>query len=547
VLIGLICVPIIIVAFIITLWILYCRRKKQGVYRQIAIPDGNIFVIDEEEGGGGREGPYLQTTVIDAHLSPSTSPNRGGGDRRRRGSGTRRGSKSFTNWFGFFSSAAAGGGGGGENDDDDSWHNQRQNISSNEEDSLPVKTIHSSSTLATRLQHLDDDRTAAISIIPKSIPGGSPQQTPRRGGGNDYDDDEEEEENRKLSQINRNMLMRSNSKTKITTPSPGGGGGGGGRQLEGIHLEEKKLSPSSPVKKTNSLQGARGDTTSAAVAAPGPMNSQQQSQSQSQPGLLSSLWSIFQGKRGASVALQEMSSRTKSNSPPDPHVQNHHHHLGVNLDDDDNDDVFTDQFISPSMNQSPVKQPAVASPPPPPTVPPNQSPRVLEEELTLSPVTRYPPVTVAAATALRTPSPSLSFSSPRHSPQHMTGTVLSSPDSFTDEVFTTGSGVQRNSSPSPRRLSSGSPGSGDGSGVGVWATVNEKMKAEKRVKGLTTPKTSPAGVGGRAWEGGDEDHEQVPSPSDWFDQDLGSGTEPSAEIMQTLEEATEEEREEEGK
>jgi hypothetical protein len=469
VLIGLICVPIIIVAFIVTLWVLYCRRKKQGVYKQIAIPDGNIFVIDDEQERGDGDGPdleglpYLQPTVIDAHLPPSYGSNKGPTARART---QRRPSKNVSNWFSLFSTSRPT-----VNDDEeeeDSWHPQHHNPST---DSLPVKTIQSSSTLATKLQHLDVEDRSAINIVPKSIP--SPQHSARgtgeeRGGQND--DEEEEEENRKLSQINRNMLMRSSSKTKIVTTPPAlmVGGEGGGED------EETKQSSLSPVKRTSSLRQPVSSEGGAASLSPSSQRPPQQQQQQS--GLLSSLWSIFQGKRGSSISLQEMSARPKRNSSPPGSQQPYHHpDLGVDLNDDDEEgqDIFTDQFISPNINQSPVKPTGTAT------------------------VAGFPPPISPEPSAPPPPSSSLS------TPEQMSDTMLTPSDSFTDEIFTTGG--QRNSSPSPTSDVSSR----------VWATMSEKMKAEKRVKGLRAPQSSP---------GLPEEAEGEIRSSEWFDQVIREGS-----------------------
>jgi hypothetical protein len=493
----LILIPLIIVIFIVLLWRTYCRRKTEGVYKQIAIPDGNIFVIDDEEND------LTHSIVIDAHqhhFSRSSS--------RTQQQTTNNPSRPHTattarNWFSdiseIFYPTSSRGRVVEEEDEEasviDSWHYQQ---TEQEIDSLPVKTIIPSSTSkasSLRLQHLDHENRSTINIIPKSIPSmksssseGSPHHSPRGkggggggGGGGGDDDDDEEEENRKLSQINRNMLMRSNSKLSVTGPS----------SLS--RTDDPDDDDSAPgegeEEKGKSKRVMSRQSSSSSMPQLRSLGSPAKQSSSSSGGIFSSLWSIFQGKREAVVSLQEMSTRPK-NSPPSSEPI----HLGVNLQDDDDEegiDSFANEFISPNMNDSPVKLPQKLSlplPSPPPLSPPPEargSPQDLKD---------FP-----------------SSSSPRHDMSPLSS-PMSSPRKTVESPNE--DSLQRKMTPSPtlsRRASSESFGSGEHT-PGVWATMSEKMKAEKRVKILTSPKTSP----------GDDDffHPTNPGTSDWFDNEV---------------------------
>lgn len=472
-LIGLILLPIIIVVFILVMWNLYCRRKEQGVYKQIAIPDGSIFVIEDEEGPRDleRQSSFVQPTVIESHQYSLRSV--------RRETPIVKGNpfpvKSATNWFSDISGIFYPSDGDRDMSShaEDSWHYQK----SDQEDSMPVKTIHSSS-ISHRLQPLGQN----VNIVPKSLSrtsDESPQQTPRIVNDifSENSDEDEEEENRKLSQINRNMLLRSTSKSKVVVES------------EGNNPEFEQS-----LENTGTFRAA----TTAPQSLPQLKSLNQQSSPKKSSGLFQSFWSIFQGKRGSAISLQEMSARPKT-SPPG--VNTHYQGFGIRLDDE-YEDPMADDFISPNISNSPTK---IAQPPPQsPSVPPplSESPR--------SPIS---PTGSIAKSSSPLSSPEIS---PRPDYSGNTPIPLSprqTPDSPTFEL----QGMyKRKSTPSPtiarRASSSGSLGSGDGSG-GVWATMNEKIKAEKRLKSLSTPKTSP---------GEYEEDPHSPSPvtsPDWFDND----------------------------
>jgi hypothetical protein len=550
----LILIPILIVLFVALLWRTYCRRQTQGVYKQIAIPDGSIFVIEDEESGTpGAE--LTHSIVIDAHQHNFSRSSSRDISPDRRTSRTKDSIDSHTStmartWFTgiseiFYPSGAASSNhervvGGDDNDEE-----------VDEIDSLPVRPIipSSSSGNSIRLQHLDQENRATINIVPKSIAAplrsssaeaaeGSSYQTPphsprkESGGAGRGESDDEEEEYRKLSQINRNMLKRSNSKLSNNNPfalddqetSGYGSGTNAGYDRAPYEKEERGTLPKRVMSRTNS-------SPSSSSSLPQLKSLGGTSAGTSSSGLFSSLWSIFQGKREAAVSLQEMSTRPKASPPAEPI------HLGVNLQDEDEEeggmDSFAMGFISPNMSDSPVKASHLPLPPPLIAAPAVAAPPLHPSSTPQGP-TPAPAVVVAEKRVKDSPrerdlkrihSSSPSHSSPRASPLTSPAlSPLSSPSPRKATESPTGGMAQlRKMTPSPtlsRRASSESVGSGDngsanGAGAGVWATVNEKRKAEKRVKNLTAPKTSPGDCG-------DEDNFHPPSPltSDWFDNEV---------------------------